>query len=476
MDRLRTLYERVERLTPGERRKLQGRLKDLRPAGPSAVSSQDGPAPLVAFVTLKDGNGESAQVEAELRRLCTSELPEYQRPTRIVFLDQLPTLPNGKIDRLSLRSHSFRIDNKSNTAVVIESPRHDVDALLVSIWEDVLQIDDVGIRDNFFELGGDSIISIQITSRLRQHGHMVPPTAIAAHPTIAQLADELLASDRAKADDGAEDTGGFDPLVLMKPGDSKPPVFCLHASGGDPIIFSEFARHYPSSRPVYGVRATAVSGLPAMSSIPEMAKLYVDHMMRLVADGEPFHLFTECVGGPLILETAHELDKRGARVGSILILDPGWIHPERSDWYSQAGSNGAIRSKASRISKFLSEPQKLRKIFNYGREKYRKISSRLRDRVYVQNLSEYHRLAVKSFTIAADNYAPARSPRGIDLLVTADWQHGNRSWPARLTRWNIVADQKTTVHEVPGGHVRVLDGKHTQELGQIVENIVAERE
>ena len=36
------------------------------------------------------------------------------------------------------------------------------------IWEDVLELEKVGLHDNFFDLGGDSIIIIQIVSRARR--------------------------------------------------------------------------------------------------------------------------------------------------------------------------------------------------------------------------------------------------------------------------------------------------------------------
>jgi aryl carrier-like protein len=36
------------------------------------------------------------------------------------------------------------------------------------VWQDLLVIDKIGMRDDFFKIGGDSILSIQLTSRLRK--------------------------------------------------------------------------------------------------------------------------------------------------------------------------------------------------------------------------------------------------------------------------------------------------------------------
>jgi long-chain acyl-CoA synthetase len=40
--------------------------------------------------------------ESELTRHCKTQLAGYKRPSRFVFIDAIPLLPNGKIDRQSL--------------------------------------------------------------------------------------------------------------------------------------------------------------------------------------------------------------------------------------------------------------------------------------------------------------------------------------------------------------------------------------
>lgn len=49
-----------------------------------------------------------------------------------------------------------------------EAPHSELEYVLISIWEDVLGVDSLGINDNFFQLGGDSLTAIQLASRLRE--------------------------------------------------------------------------------------------------------------------------------------------------------------------------------------------------------------------------------------------------------------------------------------------------------------------
>ena len=56
------------------------------------------------------------------------------------------------------------------------------------IWEDVLGIEDVGIRDNFFELGGDSLLGMKILAQMHSAGLEFDAGQIYQHQTIEELA------------------------------------------------------------------------------------------------------------------------------------------------------------------------------------------------------------------------------------------------------------------------------------------------
>nr|WP_260232358.1 non-ribosomal peptide synthetase [Chryseobacterium lactis] len=91
-------------------------------------------------------------------------LPEYMVPGAFVHLAALPLTINGKLDRRALPEPNFT-GNKEYTA-----PETEIQKSLVEIYGEVLGIDakSISIHDDFFRLGGDSIISIQLVSKIKQ--------------------------------------------------------------------------------------------------------------------------------------------------------------------------------------------------------------------------------------------------------------------------------------------------------------------
>ncbi|MFT7837043.1 amino acid adenylation domain-containing protein [Saccharothrix sp. BKS2] len=68
------------------------------------------------------------------------------------------------------------------------APTNAVEAVLAGIWSQVLGRDPVGIDDNYFEIGGDSIRSVQLLARAREHGLGIKVTDLVLHQTIRELA------------------------------------------------------------------------------------------------------------------------------------------------------------------------------------------------------------------------------------------------------------------------------------------------
>ncbi|MDN3695558.1 amino acid adenylation domain-containing protein [Chryseobacterium tructae] len=107
---------------------------------------------------------EKAYASSDLTAFLSEVLPEYMVPAAFVHLTSLPLTINGKLDRKALPEPEFT-GGKEYTA-----PETELQEKLCQIYGEVLGLDasGIGIHDDFFRLGGDSIISIQLVSRIRQ--------------------------------------------------------------------------------------------------------------------------------------------------------------------------------------------------------------------------------------------------------------------------------------------------------------------
>ncbi|WP_228998096.1 non-ribosomal peptide synthetase [Photorhabdus aegyptia] len=115
----------------------------------------------------------------------SSRLPEYMLPASFTRIEAVPLTLNGKLDRRALPEPVWG-DRDSYVA-----PRNALETQLCAIWQDVLGLERISIEDNFFRIGGDSIVSIQLVSKLRQAGFSLQVKSIFEAPTVARLAQLL---------------------------------------------------------------------------------------------------------------------------------------------------------------------------------------------------------------------------------------------------------------------------------------------
>lgn len=137
---------------------------------------------LIGYVVGSGDAGLGERLKAELR----ATLPEYMVPAQIITLARMPISPNGKLDRKALPEPEFQ-------AAHYQPPRTPEERLLAQIWAEVLQVEQVGIGDNFFELGGDSILSLQVISRARNHSGLkleIKLRDLMRYQTIGNLFDQ----------------------------------------------------------------------------------------------------------------------------------------------------------------------------------------------------------------------------------------------------------------------------------------------
>lgn len=114
---------------------------------------------IVAYIV----SGKSID-KARLRKRLKASLPAYMIPAYFVELDALPLTANGKLDRKALPA----IGDKDLIKQAYVAPQTKEEKALVSIWEEVLGIEKIGITDNFFELGGNSLLVSKVINKIQK--------------------------------------------------------------------------------------------------------------------------------------------------------------------------------------------------------------------------------------------------------------------------------------------------------------------
>jgi surfactin family lipopeptide synthetase A len=237
---------------------------------------------LIAYIIT---HPEQTITTEELRRFLKQELPDYMVPSAFIFLDTLPLTPNGKIDRRAFPApDSTRLDS-DHTYV---SPRDELELELTKIWERTLGIHPIGMKDNFFELGGNSLLSVQLIAEIRQtFDRNLSIVTLFQAQTIEQLATVLREEKWA---------AGWNSLVPIQSGGSKPPLFFIHPCSGEVPIYRVLAGHLRQERPIYGLQAIGLDGNHAPHDrVEQMVAHYIKEIQTIQPEG-PYFLGGKHIG------------------------------------------------------------------------------------------------------------------------------------------------------------------------------------
>ncbi|TDD87252.1 non-ribosomal peptide synthetase [Saccharopolyspora karakumensis] len=272
----------------------------------AAVVREDTPGDkrLVAYVV---GDSDAESDAAALRRHVGEELPDYMVPAAVVFVDALPLLPNGKLDRRALPAPDLA------EVVGNDMPRNPTEEILCGLFAEVLGLPRVGVHDGFFDLGGHSLLAAKLIGRIRDAlGTKVNVGSLFAAPSAAGLAERLRTG-------GSRDA--LEILLPLRTSGSKQPLFCVHPAAGLAWPFSGLLKLIDDERPIYGIQTRGLAEpAPVAGSLAEMAAEYLEHI-RTVQPHGPYHFLGWSFGGVVAHEMATHLQAEGEEVRFLSMLD-----------------------------------------------------------------------------------------------------------------------------------------------------------
>lgn len=105
--------------------------------------------------------GEPLADEQAVREKLRETLPYYMIPSWLIPLEEMPLLPNGKINKRALRP-----PEEDAAAVPYEAPADELEKRMCDAAARILHRDQVGVRDDFYQMGGDSLKAMAMLAEL----------------------------------------------------------------------------------------------------------------------------------------------------------------------------------------------------------------------------------------------------------------------------------------------------------------------
>ncbi|HET9899274.1 MAG TPA: amino acid adenylation domain-containing protein [Streptosporangiaceae bacterium] len=301
------------RVELGEVEAALRRCAGLRDVAVTACAASDGTKTLAAYLVLAENDPADPAI---LPELLAETLPHYLIPASYVVLDAMPMTPSGKIDVATLPAPSPSAEMNSYAP-----PRNALENMLARTWARVLGVRRIGIHDSFVDLGSHSFVVMRVIVQLRERYNIrVSFRDFYEYRTVAELATALEAgSGSAQSPDPAAGVDGADALVWLRPGGTKPALWCVYA--GSVHWYAALAEHMPDDRPVGAFEwPGATRPWPAPESVEQIAELNLTQLRRAAPRG-PYHLLGWCSGSQVTSEMARRLHAEGEQV-SFILVDP----------------------------------------------------------------------------------------------------------------------------------------------------------
>jgi thioesterase domain-containing protein/acyl carrier protein len=268
--------------------------------------------------------------EAELKEFVSARLAYFKVPRRIVFVDEIPKGPTGKLQRISL-AVKLGLDKPETVASVLNRPAtlperlrepmapppDPIAAHVARIWEEEIGTSPIGLADNFFEIGGHSLLAVTVFHRIEKElGVNLPLSCLFEAPTVQDLAARI----RTRRGDS------FAALVPIRAHGTSPPLYCIPGHGGGVLFYRRLAGALSNEQPVYGLQSIGLDGGQSPKrTVEEMAAAYIEEIRAVQPDG-PYCLVGYCLGAYVALEIAHRLQEEGDPVGLLAVVatDGAW--------------------------------------------------------------------------------------------------------------------------------------------------------
>ena len=297
------------RIEPGEIEAALASHPAVRQAVVAMHEFSPGDQRLIAYLVC---SSEESPGTSEIRQYLGELLPVAMMPAAFINLEEIPRTPSGKVNYQGLPTPTpgpIAADRDESAS----TPKDRLESQLLELWEKLFDRRPLGMTVDFFELGGSSLQAVQLFSEIEaMFGKNLPIATLFSASRLIDLANVI------------RKEGWLAPwssLVPIRLEGTKPPLFYVHAGGGNLLIYRDSALRLGTEQPVYGLQPRGLDGiLEPLRTVEEMASHYLALITKIQPSG-PYYLAGLSSGGTVALEMAQRLGARGQEVALLAMFD-----------------------------------------------------------------------------------------------------------------------------------------------------------
>jgi acyl-CoA synthetase (AMP-forming)/AMP-acid ligase II/thioesterase domain-containing protein/acyl carrier protein len=253
-------------------------------------------------------NRDQHTAESELRAHVATHLAQWKTPERILIVQQIPKGPTGKVQRIGMAARLGLEETRQNGQPDQATSRPKIEAVLVAIWRSVLGIEQVRPTDDFFDAGGDSIMALQLLSKIeRVTGVRLSMGALLGARTVEKMAALVNSGDATLREPR---------LAVVQAGGAKRPFFCVDAGP----MYRALAARLGADQPLLSLYCPDARQLSAPYTLESLAAYHIDTIRAVQPEG-PYLIGGWCAAGVIAYEMAVQLTSQGEAVGLLALFD-----------------------------------------------------------------------------------------------------------------------------------------------------------
>jgi amino acid adenylation domain-containing protein len=247
----------------------------------------------------------------ELREYLSREIPGYMIPDYFIQLDEMPLLPNRKIDYKALPDPR----ETAGSGISYEPPANETEEKIIEIWADVLDLDkeQISRNDDFFQMGGNSLNILKVLSRVNKvFENNIDMSVLFLYPRASELAANI-------HQEGI--LNQLDCIVRLNKGANERNLFIVHPAHGMIYQYKELAKLLENDFNVYGIQARGLVGSSRLSESFDIAVVdYLQQIKQVQPEG-PYIIGAYCFGDLIAYDMIRLMEDMGDQVEKFIMLD-----------------------------------------------------------------------------------------------------------------------------------------------------------